>query len=333
MNYELSADAQASQLLTFLSSHPPGIPAFQHICYELSSISSINSINSINEANFIAMDNLEFKNLTGEEFDEYLKNHNEKDFLVIDVRQESEYELGHIPGAKLMPLAEVETRLFSLPADRDLIFYCHNGGRSQWAASLAGESEVSQKAIYNLMGGLLNWKGTTLAGYPKVRIFDKEQELDRLLSAAMDLEKGAWRFYRFASDKYNDHLIARTFEQIAVAEKGHAMLIYRFWQKFEISPPPFDQYYQGLAGELLEGGQSLEEACGKLEVEAGRSCSAMVELALNIEYSAFDLYRVMAERTSDSEARETFLALAQAEKAHMRALARSIAQCQNGDNV
>ena len=70
------------------------------------------------------MDNLEFETLTAEEFDEYLEITKEKDYLLIDVRQESEYELGHIPGAKLMPLAEVETRLFSLPAERDLIFYC-----------------------------------------------------------------------------------------------------------------------------------------------------------------------------------------------------------------
>lgn len=32
--------------------------------------------------------------------------------------------MGHIPGAKLMPLVEVETGLFTLPSDRDLIFYC-----------------------------------------------------------------------------------------------------------------------------------------------------------------------------------------------------------------
>jgi len=273
------------------------------------------------------MDNLEFKTLTGEELDEYRKNHHEEDYLLIDVRQDSEYELGHIPGAKLMPLAEVESRLFSLPADRDLIFYCHNGGRSQWAASLAGESEVCQKSVYNLMGGLLNWRGTTLAGYPKIKIFDKDQELHHLLATAMDLEKGAWRFYRSAGDVYHDHPIARTFEQIAIAERGHAALIYRFWQKFETSPPPFDQLYQRLAGDILEGGRSFEDACSMLETAAGRSCSAMVDLALTIEYTAYDLYRVMAERTADSEVRETFLAIAQAEKAHMRALARSISQC------
>ena len=279
------------------------------------------------------MDNLEFKNLTGEEFDDYLKNHHEKDFLVIDVRQESEYELGHIPGAKLMPLAEVETRLFSLPADRDLIFYCDNGGRSQWAASLAGESEVCQKSVFNLMGGLRNWHVTTLTGYPKVQIFDLDQAPDRLLATAMNLEKGAWRFYRLASDIYSDDPIGRTFEQIAIAEKGHATLIYRFWQELETDPPPFDQLYQSLTGDILEGGRSFKHTWSMLEAEAGRSCPAVIDLALIIEYTAFDLYRVMAERSAGSETRETFLALAQAEKAHMRALARSVAQCTDPENA
>ena len=95
------------------------------------------------------MDNLEFETLTSAEFKEYMQTHKEKKYLVIDVRQASEYKDGHIPGAKLMPLSEVETRLFTLPSDRDLIFYCANGGRSQWAASLAGEAAVSGKSVYH----------------------------------------------------------------------------------------------------------------------------------------------------------------------------------------
>ena len=74
------------------------------------------------------MDNLEFETLTPTEFKEYMQTHKEKNYLLIDVRQASEYEHGHIPGAKFMPLAEFETRLFTLPSDRDLIFYCANGG-------------------------------------------------------------------------------------------------------------------------------------------------------------------------------------------------------------
>jgi len=274
------------------------------------------------------MDNLEFETLTAEEFGEYLKNHNEKEYLLIDVRQESEYELGHIPGAKLMPLTEVETGLYSLPAERDLIFYCHNGGRSQWAASLAGEGEVCQKNVYHLMGGLLARNGKILPGYPKVQIFDRTQELEQLLTIAMDLEKGAWRFYQYAMDRFVEGPIQQTFAQISIAEKGHAKLIYRFFQKVKSTPPPFDILYDTLKGEILEGGQSFKDACHNLDQVAANSCSEILDLALTIEYAAFDLYRVMAEHIDNSEARETFLAIAQAEKGHMRALVRSIEKCQ-----
>jgi len=273
------------------------------------------------------MDNLEFENLTAAEFDEYLKNRKETDYLVIDVRQESEYERGHIPGAKLMPLAEVELKLYSLPADRDLVFYCHNGGRSQWAAALAGEGGVSKKKVYALMGGLLAWEGTTLLGYPKVAIFDRDQELEKLLAAAMNLEKGAWRFYRYAREKFNDHPVSGLLEQISIAEKEHAALIYRFCRKFAAGPAHFEHFYQHLPGDILEGGLGFDDACRRLQTAPEPVVKGIIDLALSIEFTAYDLYRVMAERTGNSEAREAFLAIAQAEKGHMRALARAIGQC------
>ena len=273
------------------------------------------------------MDNLEYKSMTASEFRQYLKMQEEGDYLVIDVRQESEYERGHIPGAQLMPLAEVETRLFSLPADRDLIFYCHNGGRSQWAASLTGESEVNNKTVYNLMGGLLAWEGITIPGFPNLQVFAKDQQPDMLLKTAMDLEKGAWRFYRHAMVEFGDSPISQVLEQIAIAEKGHASLIYRFARKIGSDLPSFEQYYQILKGNILEGGMSFADACAKL-VEVGQQRVApVIDLALSIEYAAYDLYRAMAERTEDSEASATFLAVAQAEKDHMRSLARALESC------
>lgn len=277
------------------------------------------------------MDNLEFETLTSDEFTKYIQTHNEKEYLVIDVRQASEYEEGHIPGAKLMPLSQVETKLFTLPADRDLIFYCTNGGRSTWAASLAGEGEVSNKTVYHVMGGMMAWQGKTLPGYPKVKIFDKDQSLKKLLATAMDLEKGAWRFYQHAKEKYSEDPIRLTLEQVSIAEKAHATLIYRFWQKFLDNPPPFDRVYQDLNGEILEGGHNFEETCSRLDSVQKHGCAAVIDLAMTIEYSAFELYRTMAERSENSEAQSIFLSIAQAEKAHMRALARAINQCPQND--
>ena len=272
------------------------------------------------------MDNLEFENLTAEELKILVDTHREKSYLLIDVRQPTEYEIGHIPGALLMPLAEVESKLFTLPSDRDLIFYCRNGGRSQWAASLAGEGEVSEKTVYNLMNGILGWNDRIQPGYPKVQVLNKGQNSEHMLATAIDLEKGAWRFYRFVMDQYPDDPIRLTLEQIAIAEKAHAKLIYHWLKKFKPQTPPFDRLYQNLQGNILEGGQSFEDACRLLEAADNHGSPAVIDLAMAIEYSAYDLYRTMAEQTQDRDARVTFLAIAQAEKAHLRALTRAINQ-------
>ena len=273
------------------------------------------------------MDNLEFETLTSAEFNDYVRAHKEKNYLVIDVRQPSEYELNHIPGARLMPLPEVETQLFTLPADRDLIFYCYNGGRSQWAASLTGESEVCKKTVYHLMGGMLAWEGKSVPGYPKVKIFKSNQNFTEMLSTAMNLEKGAWRFYRYALARFGQASIRRTFEQVSVAEKAHAMLIYHFWKRAQYNPPPFDEIYRNLDGEILEGGHDFNDTCRRLESIRPQDCVGIIDLAMTIEYSAFELYRVMAERTDNPEAKKTFLSIAQVEKTHMRTLAGAIDQC------
>ncbi|HUG39668.1 MAG TPA: metalloregulator ArsR/SmtB family transcription factor [Longimicrobiales bacterium] len=44
--------------------------------------------------------------------------------IVLDVRPEEEYRAGHIPGARSIPVEELEARLSELPADREVIAYC-----------------------------------------------------------------------------------------------------------------------------------------------------------------------------------------------------------------
>jgi rubrerythrin len=125
-------------------------------------------------------------------------------------------------------------------------------------------------------------------------------------------------------ERYPDDPIRPVLEQVSIAEKAHATLIYRFWQKFQKNPPPFDRLYQDLKGNILEGGQSFEDACGLLEAAGLQGSPAVIDLAMTIEYSAYDLYRAMAAHTESVEANSTFLSIAQAEKAHMRALTRAL---------
>jgi len=69
------------------------------------------------------MPNGEFRNITSDELRQYMQNHQEDDYQLIDVRQPREYSQGHIAGARLLPLGELSARLSELPLDRDIVFY------------------------------------------------------------------------------------------------------------------------------------------------------------------------------------------------------------------
>jgi rhodanese-related sulfurtransferase len=131
----------------------------------------------------------EIKSITSDALRVFMEERNESDYVLVDVRQPKEYESGHIPGAVFLPLLELERKLFSLPGDRDLVFYCHSGGRSLSAALLAADAEVTVKDVYNLEGGILAWDGKKMTDFPRVEIFEKGAGTEAPLYTAMDLEK------------------------------------------------------------------------------------------------------------------------------------------------
>lgn len=77
---------------------------------------------------------------------------------VIDVRSTNEYAgaLGHIRGAKLVPLDELKTRVDEIDRDRPVVTVCRSGARSAQAATLLQQEGFSRVA--NLGGGMLRWR-------------------------------------------------------------------------------------------------------------------------------------------------------------------------------
>ncbi|MFH1980661.1 MAG: rhodanese-like domain-containing protein [Pseudomonadota bacterium] len=269
----------------------------------------------------------DFKRFLPDDLRTYMSQEKEKDYVLIDVRQPAEYQDGHIPGALLIPLGEMERRLFELPSDRDLVFYCRSGGRSAAAATLAVDAEVTEKSVAHLEGGMLGWDGHTLTGYPRIQIFDPAAALPDLLKAAIDLEKGAWRFYSEVVSKHPNAPFTPVFKDLSFAEIGHARVVYRFWKHSVPDAPSFEALYDGLTGDVLEGGIDVSAAIAKIETLDDPPCMGLLEWAMHIEQSAYDLYRNTAERAANAEAKEAFLTIAQAEKAHMRSLVKALSVC------
>ncbi len=88
------------------------------------------------------------------------------------------------------------------------------------------------------------------------------------------------------------------------------------------APPlqPFEDLYASMAGDVLEGGKSMPDLAPWIDSARQGQCVELAELALEMEISAFDLYRTLAERSAEPDERETFLWLAEQEKAHERFL-------------
>ncbi len=273
------------------------------------------------------MDNPGFKNISAEALKSYIDQHEEKDYLLVDVRQPVEYAQSHIPGAKLVPLMNLESALPDLPSGQDIIFYCRSGNRSQAASVIAAGGGISLQQIFNLEGGIMAWDVKTLPDFPRVQTLnDSESPADMLLKS-MDLEKGALRFYLDVLQNFADQPFVKAIQPLVRAEEAHARSIYQFWKLIAENPRPFDELFASLKGDILEGGENLHDAIRKVKAIEENFCLNLFELALEIEFRAYDLYRTMANMSQDDNARDVFLSIAQIEKDHMQLLAETIAQC------
>ena len=80
----------------------------------------------------------------------------EADFDLIDVREEDEYALDRIEGARLVPLSRIRAGAAEIPRDREVVLICQGGVRS--ARLLASLREDGHAQVRHLAGGLDAWR-------------------------------------------------------------------------------------------------------------------------------------------------------------------------------
>lgn len=74
--------------------------------------------------------------------------------LLLDVREISEWNHGHAPGALNIPLGSLPQNLHRLPKDSTILVCCRSGGRSASAVSLLAENGIH---AINVQGGMSAW--------------------------------------------------------------------------------------------------------------------------------------------------------------------------------
>lgn len=86
-------------------------------------------------------------------------------FVLIDVREPHEWQIGHIDYAKLIPLGDVAKRMNELNVGDEIVVHCKSGVRSAKAADLLRQSGF--KNVLNMKGGILAWSDKVDPSVPK----------------------------------------------------------------------------------------------------------------------------------------------------------------------
>jgi sulfur dioxygenase len=86
-----------------------------------------------------------------------------RDVQIVDVREPDEFNgpLGHVPGAKLMPLGSLLEKKSDLDSAKPVVTVCRSGARSAQATVLLGKAGFDKVA--NLSGGMLRWRAQRFA--------------------------------------------------------------------------------------------------------------------------------------------------------------------------
>ncbi|MGF9910643.1 rhodanese-like domain-containing protein [Brevibacillus porteri] len=81
----------------------------------------------------------------------------EKDMVIVDLREPELFEEGRVPNAINIPFAEINEKYRSIPTDKKVVFVCHTGRMGVESGNLLLEN--GYKDVANLDGGMAKWTG------------------------------------------------------------------------------------------------------------------------------------------------------------------------------
>ncbi|HYV97475.1 MAG TPA: molybdopterin-synthase adenylyltransferase MoeB [Gemmatimonadaceae bacterium] len=84
---------------------------------------------------------------------------------LIDVREPWEFDIAHLPGAELVPGSAMPERAKTLPRDRDVVLYCHVGGRSGYWLNVLRSMGFTR--VSHLRGGIDAWSSDVDPSVPR----------------------------------------------------------------------------------------------------------------------------------------------------------------------
>ena len=95
-----------------------------------------------------------YMNITAEEAKQIMDS--EEGYIILDVREQDEYDAGHFPGAILIPYTQIAEKAEEVLTDKDqlILVYCRSGRRSKIAAEALVELGYTNIREF---GGIIDW--------------------------------------------------------------------------------------------------------------------------------------------------------------------------------
>lgn len=256
------------------------------------------------------------RNMTSEEARIFLKKKGPESYQLVDVRQPKEYEKEHLPGAVLIPVRELLSRVDELNPQLTTLVYCRNGFRSRAACQLLRGKGFHD--VFNILGGIKAWNGFRLSGpQTKGMEFFVSGDFKDVFHMAYSMEAGLKQFYLAMVEKVELKGQKDLLRHMAHFEDGHmAMLTHQFRQ----SHPPVGQE-ENISS--MEGGFDKEKTLNAYGNHI-ETMEDIIHLGMMFETQAYDLYGRLARKSENDQTRNFYLQMAAEEKVHLAQLEREL---------
>jgi len=258
------------------------------------------------------------ENMDAEQARKYMAAQPEGSYLLLDVRQPSEYEEEHLPGAKLIPLGQLGEAVAELDRDKPVITYCAIGGRSRVAAQLL--QGYGFREVYNLKGGIKAWQGHKATGPEELNLdlVRGDETPAEIAALAIGMEESLKQFYQTLLATATDAEVKDLFTKMVEVSDRHKQRFVEFYRQVE---PGGDvkALEARVKTEIMEGGYRVEEFLEQNR-EHLQTLLGALDVAMMLETQALDLYRRFAEKAAVAATKDFLLQVAQEEKLHLTML-------------
>lgn len=231
------------------------------------------------------------------------------EYTLLDVRQEGEYESGHLPGAKLIPLSELQARQGELDREKETVVYCRAGVRSRSAAGMLRGLGFTN--VRSMAGGIQAYNGAVARGALDSGMFCFPDTLTpgQMAAVAAYLEEGTIEFIDGIKDGAGDS--QGILEDVRAHKEEHSQTLRGLYRELSGEEPGED--FPAAVIDLPP--EKIMVGCVKVDAAVkwahGKGAVDVLELLMALEANALDLYLKLGREVSSEEARKAFGMLAE----------------------